>query len=316
MAVDRVAFMIGSLPVYWYGIVIGAGVVLSVILASLRERRAQLPSDTALDFILVALPAALVFARAYYVAFEWDQFAGDWRRIVDVRSGGMAIYGGLIGGALAAIFVAKWKKIRYGTLADLVAPSLALGQGIGRWGNFFNQEAYGFAVESARWQFFPASVYIEADGMWHLATFFYESVWCIGIWLVLEILVRRGVFDKKRPGDVFSWYAIAYCAERALVEGLRTDSLYWGSVRVSQAGSLIGMLIILVWFFVRVYNRNRAAAPFAVGIGAAGVSLAQAMGVLPANVWLMLVCNVLALGMGIALYRFVPDAAKEEGDLG
>lgn len=311
MVMNRVAFTICGQPIYWYGIVIALAVLLGVATAALRERRAGLPKDTAVDFALVVMPAAIIFARAYYVVFEWEQYADNPVSVLDIRSGGMAIYGGLIGGALAAILVTKWKKVRYGHLADLIAPSLALGQGIGRWGNFFNQEAYGFPVTNPAWQFFPAAVYIEKLSQWHLATFFYESAWCVLIWLALEAAVRCGKFDRRRPGDVFAWYGVLYCAERALVEGLRTDSLYWGAVRVSQAASLAAMLIVLVWFYARTRERRKEAlAPFACGCACIGLSLAQAMGLFGPVHLLILGCNVLGIVFACWLYRCVPDAAK------
>jgi len=311
---DRVAFYLAGKPIYWYGIAIASAVLLGVLTAALREKKQGMPKDSAIDFALVCMPAAVVFARLYYVAFEWEQYAPDPMKIFDIRSGGMAIYGGLIGGALAAIFVAKRKKVRYGKLADLIAPSLALGQGIGRWGNFFNQEAYGRAIAEEAWQFFPAGVYIEKSQSWHMATFFYESVWCVLIWLLLEILVRAGAFAKRRSGDVFAWYALLYCAERSVVEGLRTDSLYWGSVRVSQAASLIAMLIVVFWFFMRAKeNRKKAAGAFAACVLWLMISTAEAFGLLGPNALRMLACNAIALAMAFVLYRLVPNITKEAG---
>lgn len=309
MTVDRVAFTVFGKDIYWYGVVIATAVLLGALTAGLREKRSGMPRDTAVDFALIGMPVALVFARLYYVAFEWDRFRGDLSAIFDVRSGGLAIYGGVIGGALAAIFVAKKKKVLYGALADLLAPSLALGQAIGRWGNFFNQEAYGGLVQSAKWQFFPASVYIEASGQWYMATFFYESVWCLCIWLLLEILVRKGFFRKRKPGDVFFGYALLYSAERAVVEGLRTDSLYFGTVRVSQLLSALAIPAILVWFLIRAIKGQRGAAAwifFTVSaLGAAGAVL-QALGLLPASSPRMLLFCAVALVNACAVYVHIP----------
>lgn len=315
MGIDRVAFRVFGQPVYWYGVVIALAVLLGVGTAAMREKKAGLPKDTAIDFALVVMPAAIVFARAYYVVFEWEQYAPNPVSVFDIRSGGLAIYGGLIGGALAAIGVSKWKKTRYGALADLIAPSLALGQAIGRWGNFFNQEAYGALVENEAWQFFPAAVYIEKNGQWHLATFFYESAWCFLIWIALEALVRTGRFEKRRRGDVFIWYGLLYCAERAVVEGLRTDSLYWGGVRVSQAASIAASIVIAVWFFMRVKeNRGRAVLPFCAAIAALGVELGGALGLCGAGSIKMLVCGAIGLVSIFFLYRRIPDSVINEGD--
>ena len=246
---SRIAFSIFGFPIYWYGLLIAVGLLLGVLCASLREKRLELKKDTTLDFMLLALPLALICARAYYVAFSWESYADHPLSILNLRQGGLAIYGGVIGGVLAGLIYAKWKKISFGALADLCAPSLALGQAIGRWGNFFNQEAYGVALENPALQRFPIAVFIEADGLWHAATFFYESAWCFLVFAALLWLEHRGVF--KRHGDLFAAYLFLYGAERVLVEGLRTDSLMLGSIRVSQLLSGALMLGALLWFALR-----------------------------------------------------------------
>ena len=144
-----------------------------------------------------------------------------------------------------------------GKLLDMTVPSLILGQAIGRWGNFFNQEAYGDLITNAAQQFFPMGVYIEALGEWHYATFFYESMWCLIVFTVLMLTRRR----YTHSGDVLCWYAVLYGAERAVVEGMRTDSLYFGSVRVSQLLSMLMILTVLILFFVR--RRQRSAGDIA-----------------------------------------------------
>ncbi len=161
----------------------------------------------------------------------------------------MAIYGGIIGGILAGALYARHKKISVFRLMDLAAPSLALGQAIGRWGNFVNQEAYGGIAAYPWQQVFPISVFIQADQQWHYATFFYESAWCFIIVILLLTAERKGLFH--RAGDIFFTYALLYALERALVEGLRTDSLYWGTVRVSQALSLAALVICAAVLLVR-----------------------------------------------------------------
>lgn len=147
-------------------------------------------------------------------------------------------------------------KFPFCRLADLAAPSLALGQAVGRWGNFVNQEAYGYAVTNPALCRFPISVYIEADGCWHLATFFYESVWCFFIVLFILLMERGGRFRQR--GDAFLWYLLFYGVERAVVEGLRTDSLMLGPVRVSQVLAAILALGALVALVVRARRRKKA----------------------------------------------------------
>lgn len=228
----RDALVIGDFSLRYYGMLIALGVLLGVLLAVKREKRIGLPKDTAIDIALVGVPAALVGARLYYVAFSWDFYKDDLWKIFSVREGGMAIYGGVLAALLAGWIFSRARKLPFASLADLAAPSLALGQAIGRWGNFVNQEAYGYAVTDPALCRFPIAVFIEADGQWHLATFFYESAWCFLIVAFILLMERKG--RLRRRGDAFLWYLLLYGAERAVVEGLRTDSLMLGPVRVSQ----------------------------------------------------------------------------------
>lgn len=228
----RDALLIGDLSLHYYGMLIALGVLLGVFLAMKRESRLGLAKDTTIDLALVGVPAALVGARLYYVAFSWDFYKDDLWKILSVREGGMAIYGGVLAALLAGWIFSRVRKVPFASLADLAAPSLALGQAVGRWGNFVNQEAYGYAVTDPALCRFPIAVFIEADGRWHLATFFYESAWCFLIVAFILLMERKG--RLCRPGDAFLWYLLLYGAERAVVEGLRTDSLMLGPVRVSQ----------------------------------------------------------------------------------
>ena len=226
---ERLLF--GFIPIY--GALIAGAIALGVFLCSLQEKERGLPKDTSVDLALWVIPAAIVGARLYYVAFQWDMYAPDPLRVFRVWEGGLAIYGGVIGGAAAGLIFSGIKKIPYGTLADLVAPSLILGQAIGRWGNFFNREAFGRMVENQALHFFPLAVQI--DGQWHMATFFYESLWdFIGFWILW--LNRRRV---KKPGNLFLLYLCWYGLGRAVIEGWRTDSLMWGPFRVSQVLSVL-----------------------------------------------------------------------------
>lgn len=249
------ALYLGNFPVRYYGILIALGVLAGALVAMRREKRLGLARDTAIDLLLVCAPCALVGARLYYVAFSWDAYRDNLWKIFSVREGGMAIYGSVIFGVLAALAFARARKIPFFALADLAAPSLALGQAVGRWGNFFNQEAYGLAVTDARWQWFPAAVYIQADQSWHLATFFYESVWCLGIAVFLIVWEKRG--RKKQRSEVFWWYVLLYGLERAVVEGLRTDSLMLGAVRVSQALSALLAAVAAAALCVLAARRRR-----------------------------------------------------------
>lgn len=225
---ERLLF--GLVPVY--GLLITLAIALAIFLCSREEKRLGLPKDITIDLALWAIPAAVIGARLYYVAFQWDLYAANPLRILYIWEGGLAIYGGVIGGALAALALARVKKVSYAALADLVAPVLILGQAIGRWGNFINGEAYGYLVENPALQFFPVAVFV--DGAWHMATFFYESLWDFCGFFLLWFRRKQ----VRIRGNLFLYYLVWYGAGRAVIEGLRTDSLMWGPFRVSQLLSL------------------------------------------------------------------------------
>ena len=240
-------FGIQGLNIAWYGVIIASGLLLGIVLASMRARRRGWSSDLVLDFILLAVPLAIIGARAYYVAFEWEYFSANPGLIIAINQGGLAIYGAVIGGFLAAFIFSKAAKFPFLKLIDLVIPSLILGQAIGRWGNFVNQEAYGALITNPNLQFFPLAVYIKSLGEWHQATFFYES-FCNSILLVITLLLgRKGVKD----GTLLATYFIGYGLARAVIEGFRTDSLYlFANVRISQVLSavlvLVGILLLVL----------------------------------------------------------------------
>jgi len=167
-----IAFTVAGFSVRWYGLMIALGIALGIGLAMARERRYGLPRDTVVDLALCGVPAAIVGARLYYVIFSWPTYAKNPISALYLWEGGLAIYGGILGGLLAGLLYARKKGLRFLTLADLVAPSFAIGQAVGRWGNFFNQEAYGVAVTNPALQRFPVAVFIQQDGLWHCATFF------------------------------------------------------------------------------------------------------------------------------------------------
>lgn len=254
MAPNPVALSVAGLDIRWYGLLIALGIALGILLAASREKRLGLPKDTALDLALCGVPGAILGARLYYVIFSWDRYSDQPLRALFIWEGGLAIYGGLMGGLVAGLIYARVRRLDFLRLADLAAPSFALGQAIGRWGNFFNQEAYGIPVTAAWLERFPLSVFIQSDGLWHFATFFYESLWCALILFILLYLEHRGKFTA--PGDTFLTYLFLYAMERALVEGLRTDSLYWGPLRVSQALSLVIALVCGLVLLIR-HGRRR-----------------------------------------------------------
>ncbi|MBQ7850110.1 MAG: prolipoprotein diacylglyceryl transferase [Clostridia bacterium] len=224
-------YLLGVLP--WYSVMIITGILLAIILCEREEKRLGLPADTVIDLALRLVPCGVVGARLYYVAFSWEAFADNPLSILYVWQGGLAIYGGVIGGLIAVVVFAWRRKLPPLLLTDMIVPTLALAQAIGRWGNYFNMEAYGAEITDPAWQFFPAGVLIPEGGayVWHMATFFYESMWNLTVFLILWFVIRR---RKQRHGVVTLWYALLYGTGRFLIEGLRTDSLMSGSLRVSQ----------------------------------------------------------------------------------
>ena len=273
MKATRTAIELFGLKIHWYGVLIVLGIALGVALAWKRERRMGLPRDTTLDLALLCVPLALVGARAYYVLFSLDEFIGrPWWKVFAVWEGGLAVYGGLIAGVLGGWFYARAKKLPFWKLTDLVAPSIALGQAIGRWGNFVNQEAHGAPVGNPALRFFPAAVSI--GGEWYYATFFYESAWCFLIVAALLLAERRRRF--LREGDEFFAYAFLYALERAVVEGMRTDSLYWGAMRVSQGLSLLAAAVVALIWAVRARRAPMALRVASPGCVAAAIAFAAA----------------------------------------
>ena len=245
--------LFGVIPIY--GLLIAAAIGIGALLCVREEKRLGLPQDTTVDFALWVVPAAIIGARLYYVAFRWALYTPDPVRILKIWEGGLAIYGGVIGGAIAAFVFARVRRLPFATLADMVAPALILGQAIGRWGNFFNGEAYGRPITDPAWQFFPVAVY--ADGAWHQATFFYESCWDLAGFILLWGIRKK----LKTPGSLFLLYLCWYGLGRTVIEGLRTDSLMLGPVRVSQALSAVLVIAAGIALIVRAKknkNVNRA----------------------------------------------------------
>ncbi|MBQ9030289.1 MAG: prolipoprotein diacylglyceryl transferase [Parasporobacterium sp.] len=261
------SFRIFGFEVAYYGVLIAIGVFLAVLLCMRRAgKTGQNPGDY-LDLAIFGVLSAIIGARIYYVLFSLDYYLKDPIQILNIRNGGLAIYGGIIGGFLAGFFVCRFKKISFLQVLDTVCPTIALGQAIGRWGNFFNREAYGGYTDSLfamQIRLGSASGVLNDEIMDHLVsvngtdyiqvhpTFLYESFWCFVLFLLL-ILFRR---YQQYHGEVLLWYLGGYGVERMIVEGLRTDSLRIGStgIAVSQVLS-IGLVIVSLILLIR--NRNR-----------------------------------------------------------
>lgn len=267
-------YLIGTLP--WYSVLMVTAILTALLLSSREEKRLKLPKDTTVDLSLWLIPCGIVGARLYYVFFAWDTFADNPVSILYIWRGGLAIYGAIIAGAVAAVIFSRRRKVPLTSLLDMVAPGLVLAQAIGRWGNYFNMEAYGLAITDPAWQFFPAAVLINENGtaVWHMATFFYESLWDALTFLTLMLTRRR----MTRRGDVFAWYVLLYGGGRLLVEGLRLDSLMTtgGTARISQLLSVLMCLTVLALFAVRTLRGPRGAQILA-GVAGAAAGLALSL---------------------------------------
>ena len=248
--IDRVAIQIGTIPIYWYGIIIGAGVFIGLWLAMRESERRGLDKDLFVDLLIYAVPISIISARIYYVIFEWSYYKENLGDIYKIWNGGIAIHGALIGAVITTIVFARSRNISFWKIADIAAPSLILAQAIGRWGNFINQEAYGGEVSRQFLEnlmlpdFIVNQMYIQ--GAYHHPTFLYESLWnLLGFGLLL--LLRR---VNLRQGEMFLTYVIWYSIGRFFIEGLRMDSLMlFGELRMAQVLSLslvIGGVILLI----------------------------------------------------------------------
>lgn len=251
---DRVFIEIGPLTIYWYGVIIATGAAIGLWLAMKEAERLGWNKDLLIDFLIYAVPIAIIFARIYYVTFEWERYSdGPLWKVIAIWEGGIAIHGAVIGGVVTAIVFSRVRKIPFWQLADIVAPSLILGQAIGRWGNFMNQEAHGGPIPegSVLYDILPDFILqqMTIDGVTYQPTFLYESLWNILIFVLL-IYIRRQ-WNPIR-GEIFLTYAIMYSIGRFFIEGMRTDSLYVvGDLRTAQIVSILTIIIGLILIFYR-----------------------------------------------------------------
>ena len=248
---SSVAFTIGNKPIYWYGIVITLGILCAVLYAHHRAGQFGIRKDDLLDMMMIVLPAAIICARLYYVVFEWDYYAAHPGEIIAIWHGGLAIYGGLIGGLIAIMIYCRVRHIYSLDMLDLVAGAVPIGQIFGRWGNFFNCEAFG-GETTGPWRMVIDKSLAEAGAVGNHPTFFYESAWnTVGL-ILLHLYAKK----RKYRGEILFLYLGWYGVGRFFIEGLRTDSLYlWNTdIRVSQAVALIS---VVIGFGVFIANRIR-----------------------------------------------------------
>ncbi|MCP3741556.1 prolipoprotein diacylglyceryl transferase [Rossellomorea sp. BNER] len=253
---NPIAFELGPIQVHWYGIIIGLGIALALYLAVKESKRLGMPEDTFIDLVVWAIPAAIICARIYYVVFEWEYYADNPGSIIAIWNGGIAIHGALIGSVITTLIFAKVKGLSFWKLTDIAAPSIILGQAIGRWGNFMNQEAHGGEVTRQFLEnlmlpdFIINQMYI--DGAYYHPTFLYESLWNLAGFILL-LVIRRKV--NLRRGELFLSYIIWYSVGRFFVEGLRTDSLMLTEyLRIAQ---VLSIALIVVAVAIWIYRRTK-----------------------------------------------------------
>ena len=243
-------FSIGPVSIHMYGLIIAFGLVLATIYCMRRAKQFGLTEDHVLDGVLCVTPFALVCARAYYCIFSWELYADNPISVFYIWQGGIAIYGGVLGAILGMYVFCRVKKISLGATLDLVLLGFLIGQAIGRWGNFFNREAFGAETES----FLRMGLLDTFTGTvtYHHPTFLYESAWNALGFVVLHFLSKKREYD----GQIALGYAVWYGLGRTFIEGLRTDSLYipGTSIRVSQAlaaASCILAAAVLAYFMLK-----------------------------------------------------------------
>ena len=252
LTINKIAFELGPLMIRWYAVLIVGGAGIGVWLAYKEAPYRHLTGEDIIDFVIWAVPSGLVGARLYYVIFNWSYYSKYPNEIIALWDGGGAIYGSLIAGSIVLFIFSYYRMVNPMDILDVAVPAVFLGQSIGRWGNFVNQEAYGKAVENLDWlpSFIQKQMYI--DGSYRIPTFLFESLGTL-IGFILVIFLRHRLKSILR-GEVFGFYLIWYGSLRLIIEGMRIDSLMFGMLRVSQVLSLIFVLIGTYLIFYRRFK--------------------------------------------------------------
>lgn len=242
---DRVAFSIFGIDIMWYGVLMALAMILCVCIALKEGKRVNISEDDLLNLAIIAIPSGLLGARLYYVIFNWSWYSNHLSEILNFRGGGMAIHGALIGGILAGFIYTRVKKINFFKMADTVMIGIPLGQAIGRWGNYINGEAHGGPTD------LPWGIMV--DGIKVHPTFLYESIWDLGIFIFLWSFRKK----KKYEGQLAIIYLILYSIGRFFIEGLRTDSLMIGPLRMAQVISLVTIIVCVILHKILLKKKNR-----------------------------------------------------------
>lgn len=257
--INDVAFSLGSLEIKWYGIIICCGFLVSILLAMRCCEKYGVSKDDLLDYLLYAMPAAIIGARLFYVIFSWDDYKGDIKGIFNIRQGGLAVYGGIIFAVLSVFIVSKIKKKSALVLLDFAIPYIMLGQAIGRWGNFTNQEAFG-GKTNLPWGM-TGNIIVDNLSQYGLSrqdlvhpTFFYESLACL-LGFIFMMIYRKKL--QKEKGELICLYMIIYGAVRTVIESLRVDSLMIGSLKVSLLISIV-ICILGITLLIDIRRKHKA----------------------------------------------------------
>lgn len=253
---DRVLFSIGPITIYWYSVMILLA-ILSGIYFIKREAKIMKMDKYIDDLIFYTIIMGIIGARIYYVIFSFDNYKDDLLSIFKIWEGGIAIYGAIIAGFLTIVYYAKKNKLSVIKITDIAVPGVILAQAIGRWGNFFNQEAHGMETTLVFLKKLHLPKFIiegmHIGGVYYHPTFLYESLWCL-LGFIILLIVRK--YTKSRKGIVTFSYFIWYGIGRFMIEGLRTDSLYIGSIRVSQLVSIILIIIGIIGIIINIKRKE------------------------------------------------------------
>ena len=244
--ISQVAFELSGIPIYWYGILIVGSMILALIWCRLHSGRFGIKFDDILDMAIFVIPISIISARLYYVIFSLDYFIENPSDIMNIKDGGLAIYGGIIGGLITILILSRIKKIKVLDITDYIVPVLALAQSIGRWGNYINIEAYGYETN------LPLKMEIIENGVTKYVhpTFLYESICTFIIFVVLSILSKK----RKFLGEITYIYIICYSFIRFIIEGLRIDSLMFFNCRISQ---ILSLALFIIFSCILIYKKNK-----------------------------------------------------------
>ena len=244
------SFALGPFSIHYYGILIALGLALAMVYAWKRCHQFGIKDNDLADGVLWIVPLSVVCARLYYCAFEWEQYADNPISVLYIWNGGLAIYGGVLGALLGVAIFCKFKKIKLPALLDLVALGFLIGQCIGRWGNFFNREAFG--SETDWWLKMGLLNEWTGEVEYHHPTFLYESVWNLAGFVLLHFLSKKRQYDGQIALGYVAWYGLG----RTVIEALRTDSLYWGPFRVSQVLAAVSCMAAVIVLCLQMFRRH------------------------------------------------------------